>query len=186
MLNLKQVTKYSEAEVELLKRLFGGETPLYEALRNKLYQYPLREELKSLLKFSSDELKLLRKVFLPENYPETPLGWVLNMYQGLKKIEEYSISGAALHINAHDLLIQYLEQQFKEIETGKVGTIVLSELPKFNGELTEEDRVVKVIAFNRICEYIENRLIEIKANANPAPELTEAQKKEKAQKDSTR
>lgn len=175
MLDTKQIDKYSNGELELIKKIFGGDSPNLITLRNILYQYKNTE----VLELSEDEVKLLKKILLPENSPETPLNWILNMYQGLKEIRNFSPEGALIHIEANDILVDYIKQQFNEVVHGVQGHILLEELPLENGSLKDNDRFIRMLAYHNICSYIESRIAEIKSKANPPFELTPEEQKKK-------
>ncbi len=183
----KQIDKYSEGEIELLEKMFGGDNPTLYVLRNALYQYELTKDERALLDFNPDEQKLLVKIFLPKNSPETPIGWTLNMYQSLTEIKNYAPEGAFIHIKANDILITYIAERLNEIlAKGEVkNKIVLEGLPLEHEPYDKEERFINMLAYHNICAYISGRILEIKARANLPVEPTEAEKKAKAQKDST-
>lgn len=185
---LEQTDKYSDGEKELLYKLFGGENITLFILRKHLYQFELSKEERKLLQFNQDGLRLLKKIFLPENAPDTPIGWTLNMYQSLKPISGYSLDGALVHIKANDLLIDYITERYKALFPNPIkdNELILESLPLENGALEEEDRFIRMLAYHNICAYIEGRIIEIKSRSNPVPELTPEQLKEKQAKDSTK
>jgi hypothetical protein len=72
-----------------------------------------------------------------------------------------------------------------EIETRQKGTMVLASLPDKKGADQEEIRYVNILAYHNIGAYIEGRINELKVLANPAPELSEEEKKKKEEMDST-
>lgn len=187
MLDPKQTTKFSKGETELLSKLFGGDNPVLYILRNALYQFELTTSDRKLLEFSEDGKKLLKKILLPENSPDTPIGWTLNMYQNLKPIKDYSPEGALIHIKANDILIDYITQRLNWIFGEETKTnIMLEDLPKEKGSLEPEQRFIDMLAYHNICAYVEGRIIEIRANANPQEELTPEQQKEKNRKNSNK
>ena len=187
MFDPQQLDKYSKGELELIAKLFGGDSPTLYVLRNALHQYSLTTAERKLLEFSEDGKALLKKILLPENSPDTPFGWTLNMYQCLKPISNFSPEGAEIHIKANDILIAYIKQRLDWI-IGEETTskVVLEELPLEKGSLNPEERFINMLAYHQICDYINGRVAEIKGRANPQVELTPEQQKEKLAKDSNR
>lgn len=187
MFDQKQTDKYSKGEIELIVKRFGGDNPTLYVLRNALYQFPLTVAERKMLEFSDDEKRLLKKILLPQNSPEHPLGWTLNMYQSLKEIRGFSGEGALIHIKANDILIEYIKQRLNWI-LGEETTskIIFEELPLEKGSLDPEQRFIDMLAYHNICSYVEGRILEIKGRANPEPELTEEEKRKKAKQNSNR
>lgn len=186
-----QTNRFSKGDIFLFKKTFGGEdSPVLYALRNLLWQFELTAEDRKHLDFKGDVLELLKKSILPTNNSDVPISPVSNqqnVWMNLAYVKDFSPQGANYHFQAHDILMQYLKQQFHQLVTGtepKSRKIVLEDLPTETGGL-EETRFVNMMAYHKICQYLTGRINEIQTFANYPEEETEEQKKTKEKKNST-
>lgn len=65
--------------------------------------------MKALFSENDQALKLLRKIFLPELSPDTPIGQNIDLWMTVK-IDEMSASDAIINIKARNTLITHLDQ----------------------------------------------------------------------------
>ena len=185
MYDQKQTTRFSAGEIELIKLTFGGDGRVLNALRTLLWQEEVED--KSLLEFSPEVLTLLKKVLLPTPSMDIPLFQNLSLYQGLSVIRDMNPLVADLHIQANDILIQYLKQQFNELVTGDAGEgVILSRLPTSStGSDQKEGRFVNILAYHNIGGYIEGRIHQLQSLSKPTVALTRQQQREKDRQNST-
>jgi hypothetical protein len=172
-----QVGRYSKAEFEVLKKEFGGDDTLLYKIRNVLLQFsaeavPMSEELSQIVK----------KAVLPELDPDIPLTQQVEGYVGLNPIQELMVNPgvAGLHIQAKDLQLAYLKQQFEVLHGATFeNPITLTQL-RAPGEKSEETRFVEMLAFLKIVPFVDNRLNELKTLAGLKEETEEERKKRDA------
>src|SRR3990167_7995032 len=113
-----QKIRYSEAEKALIQITFKDDLPLY-ALRNLFWQLPLTETEKVSLRFEANQLKLIKKVMLPDIERDVPLGQQVDCTADplLHQLNVMNPALAMIMMDANDLRIEYLEQQFKKLVT---------------------------------------------------------------------
>lgn len=73
------------------------------------------ELIKSTYAGNEELLMLLRKVFLPELDPATPLGQNLDLWMTLK-VEDLSPEEAIINLKARNTVIQHIEQQLLSLK----------------------------------------------------------------------
>lgn len=185
-----QLIRYSEAEKAVIKKTFKDDLTLY-ALRNHFWQLELSAGEKELLDFKEDQLLIIKKVMLPDIERNVPLGQQVDETNDplLEQIALMSPASALTVIDANELRVQYLRQQFQKVVTGhlelKQEDISLKDLKSKKGVDQDEIRHVNMLAYKSIKNYIDGRIFELKHFANPPEELTPEQQKEKQKKDST-
>jgi len=180
-MDANQITRFSKGEMELIRNTFGGdgEQILYQ-IRNVFMQFESEPP-----KLHKDVLAVLKKMILPELDIDVPLGQQADNYISLSNINQIPPDVAFLHIKAKDIVVNYLKQQFAELESGKLGTIILEDLKKPEGK-TDEERFTSMMAFTFLVNaYIDSCLLNLKTLANQT-EKTEEQLKEEAKANSTK
>ncbi len=183
-----QAMRYSEAEKDLIKRTFQDDVVLF-ALRNLFWQLDLTELEKKVLNFKPDQLALIKKVMIPDIEREIPLNQQVDETVDplLEQLHMMNPALAVIMMDANDLRIQYLRQQYDILESKHFSDtpLVLKDLKKKIG-VDDEHRHINMLAYKSIRGYIDGRINEFKHFANPPEELTPEQQKEKAKKDSSR
>ena len=170
-----QKMRYSKKELEMLKVMFKNNEENLYALRNHFWQFESK-----LPQFTNEQMVLLKKIFLPDNTPDVPIFQQVSMYQSLYKIREMSPMHGILFIQANDILIRYMDQQFARLTNNDVEElIILERLPdEGKGSDQEELRFVNILAYHNIGAYIEGRIQEIKTIVEqPEPESIEEKQK---------
>lgn len=178
-----QKMRYSKKELEMLKVMFKNNEENLYALRNHFWQFESK-----LPQFTDEQMVLLKKIFLPDNTPDVPIFQQVSMYQSLYKIREMSPMQGVLFIQANDILIRYMDQQFARLANNDVEElIILERLPdEGKGSDQEELRFVNILAYHNIGAYIEGRIQEIKTIIEqPEPESVE-EKQKKLEKNSSK
>ena len=74
------------------------------------------QTIKSLFADNEEGLKVMRKIFLPELDPATPLGQNLDLWMTVK-IEDMSPEQAVINIKARNTLITHIEQQLLQLRS---------------------------------------------------------------------
>jgi hypothetical protein len=72
--------------------------------------------LKSVFKGNEELLRLMRKLFLPELDPYTPLGQNIDLWMTVK-IDEMTPEQALINLKARNMLIQHLDMQLLMIKS---------------------------------------------------------------------
>lgn len=183
-----QKMRYSEAEKAIIKKTFKDQNDLrLYALRNLFWQLELTEEEKQLLDFDAEQLKIIKKVMLPDIEKDVPLGQQVDFTNDplLFQINQMNPAIALIMADANDLRIRYLEQQFYKLINWSEDTIILKELRKPMSIEQDSIRHINLLAYKSIKDYIDGRIYEFKVIANPPEELTPEQRKEKEKKNST-
>jgi len=153
-----QQMRYSIAELSLIKNTFAENTDLLKSLRKHFLQLSLTEnEANQLHNFNPEILKLLRRFFLPTLEGDEPLSQIIDLWMTINlqdKVEETALP----HIQAREMVINYLEQQLELLE----DKVLIVEAIKFNHFiLAKKDIFSKLIARNTIIQHVEQQLIQI-------------------------
>lgn len=183
-----QQIRYSEAEKSLIKRTFEDEKVLF-ALRNHFWQIGTDAE-KALLSFSPEQLVIIKKVMLPDIEREVPLGQQVDYTHDplLNTLAQIPPQLACILMDANDLRLDYLTQQFNQLVNGnfELGEIQLKVMKGKLGTDQDEQRHINMLAYKSIKDYIDGRIFEFQYFANPPKEKTEEEKKEIAEKNSSK
>lgn len=185
-----QIIRYSEAEKAIIQKTFKEDEVLY-ALRNFFWQLELTDIEKTLLKFEEDSLKIIKKVMLPDIERDVPLGQQADetLDPLLQQLNLMNPALAVIMIDANDLRVKYLTQQFNKIINGKLdieeGDIILKDLKKPMSVDQDEIRHINMLAYKSTREYIDGRINEFKYFANPPKPETDEEKKKREIADSS-
>lgn len=68
------------------------------------------ETIRATFKDNEDLLKLMRKIFLPEQDPTVPLGQSIDLWMTIK-VDEMTTEQALINLKARNSLIMHIEQQ---------------------------------------------------------------------------
>lgn len=181
--------RYSEEDKELIRKVFKNQEVII-SLRKLFWQLPLTEVDKKMLEFNADTLRLIKKIVLPDIEADVPISSQTDVVSDplLDNLSHMNPALACIMMDANDIRVAYLEQQFSKLINGfdAEDTIILKDLRKKLSVEQDEIRHINMLAYKAICKDMDRLPYTLYTHANPAPELTEAQKKEKAQKDSTR
>lgn len=114
----QQVMRFTDAELSLIKNTFAENDELLRAMRKVFLQMPLDVIDRDLLSvFKSKELlAVVRKAWLPELDPEAPFHQLIDLLMTVD-IKEKTPEEAMPHIMARQLVVDYLNQQCKVLET---------------------------------------------------------------------
>ena len=185
MTDQKQTSRFSKAEMEIIKNTFQNEGLIY-AIRNVFYQFPLSDNDQSQLKnLPATGLAIIKKIFLLNISPDAPLTFQVDSYFPLIAIQQMNPAMAILHIESKDLQVEYLQQRYDELYGNELSgkKIILTDL-KEKVNKNEQTRYIEMLAYLHLCSTIDDRLNTLKIKAN-AKEETEEEKKARQAKDST-
>lgn len=180
----QKLSRHSEKDIDVLKKLFGKNLARFNALRNLLYQFKLSEAERSLLDLKPQEYAVLKQFFLPVKIKDAPLWKQTDMWTPLLKIREWSPDISELHILAQNTLIDYIKQQFTELITGTEGTEIIFDELSTKGVGTE--RFINMLAYQGIGAYIEGFCEDLWNRSNPPKEKTKEEIAEQFAKDSNK
>lgn len=188
----KQVMRYGESELALIKGMFKGNDPLVIALRKVFLQMPLNaldtEIIINTFKGRKENLTVIRKCFYPELEPEAPLNQLIDLWMTID-VRDKTIEELKNVFDSRELLIDLIEQQLEGLE--KVANseelnykIELSNLVSKKGKSTE-DFYRDIMARNTMITHTETRLSEMSILANTEIP-TDEEIKERKEKDSSK
>lgn len=180
-----QISRYSKAELQVLKSAFtGNEELLYEVrdvmlgFRNKLSN-PLRPEL----------LEVLRKFLLPEISADVPLGRQSDLYPALDYLKNFPSDAVLTHLQGRELAQDFLKERFGVLEGKKSDWKVTDFLDRDKGT---DERHKNFLAYAFLVQgsqpgerHIESRIYEIEALCLQKEE-TEEEKKKRLEKGSNK
>lgn len=173
-----QIYIFNTQELELIKNTFAENDILIYTIRKVFLQFPLTEPEKNLIKMSCtpDVISVLRKRILPEIAPVFPLGQLPSILTTLTdNLKVLTPQEMQPHLEAKQLEIKYLEQQFKVLEGGSEETIKLTHIGTLEGKDPYE-QFVHMQAYLFLLGYIDPMLIMIKTIAGSKEESTQKQK----------
>jgi hypothetical protein len=181
-----QLDRFTDDEVELMKKVFKNNDMLLKAIRKHFLQLPMNAVdlsiLQTNIKNKKDLLKLLRKVFIPEIIGDEPLFNLLDLWMGVD-LKNKLPEDAIFYIKGNVKFIDYLEQQLQELETGKNNKKILFKDFVYNKDKIDQEAYTDLITRNTVIMHVEQKLIMLKGYAE-RPEETEEELKKRQQKDS--
>lgn len=182
-----QVLRYSKDEIELLKLFLNNGPNVLIALRNHFLQLPLSPEEAEYFKIMSEDVEyLLRKGILPTLVVDVPLGQEATGYNLLGEKFKNLVNPEAtiIDVEANDIVIDYLNQQFALLREDKTPDLLLHELPLRAMAMSDRERLTRVIAYNNILSAVEFRIYLLKGLVEEDKE-TEEEKKKREELNST-
>lgn len=188
----KQVMRYGEAELALIKGMFKDNNALVIALRKVFLQMPLNvldtEIIINTFKGRKENLTVIRKCFYPELEPEAPLSQLIDLWMTID-VRDKSMEELKNVFDSRELLIDLIEQQLEGLE--KVANskelnyeITMANLVAKKGKTTE-DFYRDIMTRNTMISHTETRLSEMSILANTEIP-TDEEIKERKEKDSTK
>jgi hypothetical protein len=160
-----------------MKNTFAENEDLLFIIRKFLLQFDLSNEEAKILKGSLTEnlYNLLYKTFLPSIDPDAPIFQLTDMVMGLNiEMKSKGIDEMIPQIEAKQLEIEYLEQQFDELKTEKrkKNRIDLQLMASIKGKKPEE-AYRDITARNYLLSYIDSNIQQIKFLAGKKEETIE-------------
>ena len=178
---------YTKEEVEEIRSTFGSEQGVntLTTFRNFLWQAPLSDREREVLKlFSSPHwIDMHKRMYFPELDFKKPLGQVRDFWSYLSTQERDS-DKAYIEMDARQIVIDYMTQRFKALETGleNENDVQLKDLIPKKGD---RQGLVNIAARNMIMSNTDGSAKQMLQLANQKEE-TEAEIKERMKKDSTK
>lgn len=181
MAETKKVTqpmRYSDEELSLIKNTFCENDELLRALRKVIFQGVLNdEEMKIIRSFNvqPEAVKVLRKTILPEIDLDAPFFQMVDLYVNIDT-KESSIEKAYPMAVARDMVVDYLDQQFKVlIGEEEKPTIIFSKLHSPKGKDIEA-AFTELAARNTLLQHVDFQLLQLKTLAGQKEETIEQTK----------
>lgn len=191
MVEKKQQTRFSDADLSLVKNTFAENDILLKAIAKVFMQLPLDVVDKDALNvFKNNEqlYYLVSKVFLPKLNDGSPLYAMLDLWMTID-LEGKFITDMKSIAGARKLLINLLEQQLQVLKTyvkdGKADEVILLDsLLEIDG-LSSEEIYVNWIARNTLINHTKQQLAQLDILAGQKDETLE-QLKERMKKNSNK
>lgn len=184
-MDTNQRRRTSGAEEALVKQFLESREDAPLVLRNHFLQFELTEDEREFLNgINSDLIPVLVKLISPVLDREIPLGQQASKYSGLI-IEQMNPDVGNIHLQATDIINAYLNQRIDALKGDREDEgIILKDLPEpiENGE--EFERVINVIAHNRIIPTVEDRIISL-VDLVQEPEETDEERADRLKADSS-
>lgn len=181
MRDKNQVFIFNDAELSLIKTVFGDNEALLYTVRKVLLQFPLTDAERNLIKLSitPEVWAVLKKRILPDIGEEFPLTQLADIRTTLtEQLKVKTAEEMRLLFAAKQLEIDYLEQQFaalKDIEAAQPSKeVVLKDMARITGD----DRMdyINMHAYLFLLGYIDPMLNFIRAIAGEKKETLDEQK----------
>lgn len=191
----KQILRYTDEELSLIKSLFAENEELLKALRKVFLQMPLNvietTMVASYFGGNKKALALISKTFKPELDPEAPFHQLIDLWMSID-VKDKSFDDLVSTFKARQLLIDLLEQQLRELDgianksgfgPRKIELSSLTVLPKVNAEYS--NFYPNLIARNTLINHVEIQLTQLLNLAGRKDETSEDTIK-RLQQDSTK
>ena len=158
--------RYSTEELSLLKATFAERDDLLKAIRKVFLQMELTEQEDVMIRgaMKDNVVDLLRRFFLPELEGDDAVGNGVDLWMTIK-IDDKEPEQAKPHMDARELLINYMEQQSEELSGSARGEIVFKNLIRKG--------FVSLVARNTIIMHVQQQLMQIKLLAGTKEETPE-------------
>jgi hypothetical protein len=176
--NKKQVMRFTDLELDIIKKSFVDNDQLLIAIRKVFLQLDLTTAEKQLIKSLQEKPELLaviRKAFLPEIDGDAPFQQVVDLFMTLK-LEDKTPTEAFPHIQAREKLIQYLHEQLRFLEEGAKPKHSFNQMSVL-GDKVDEDIYIDLICRNTVIGHTEQQLMQFVVLAGQSDETVEQTKK---------
>lgn len=184
----KQVLRYSDSELKIIKDVFADNLELLQAIRKVFLQIPLDAIDQSLLSTvkSPAILSVIRKAYLPEIDAKAPLHQIIDLWMTVE-IKGKEPKSAYLEMVAREKLISYLDQQLRYLEGTQDDNfeIVFSDLVKVLPKTKADEMYANIIVRNTVIQHSEMQLAMFEVLAGQKNESVEETKK-RLEKNSTK
>lgn len=187
----KQVFRFDDVELSLMKNTFAENDELLKAIRKVFLQTELSavdKSLLSILKGNDQLIKLINKTFNPQIDPDAPFHQLVDLWMTID-LKDKPISELLPVFNARKLLINLIEQGLENIElvannSAQTIDVKLSNLVSLKGKSAEEF-YAELTARNSLISHVEAQLGQISILAGQKDESVE-KTKEKLLKNSNK
>lgn len=183
----KQTKRYTDNELDLVKRTFKGNDDLLKAIRKVFLQLPLTPVEQTMiisgLKDKPEVVAILRKTFLPTIDGDAPFNQVVDLWMTID-VKDKSPELALPHVMAREKLIKYLDQQLNFLGGNDECNLKLADMTNFEGK--NADEIYSNLLFrNTLIYHVEQQLTQIEVLSNQIDETSEQTAKRLA-KDSSK
>lgn len=177
---MNQISRFTDAELELMEKLFKNNFPLLKAIRNFILQLKLTAPEQALLvvnvKKKPEVLRILRQKLLPDISADVPFGMLSDLYI-LIDVKNMTTDFAYVQMRAIKIWSMYMEQQLSLLEDKKPKTdIKLNDLENFDN-LSEQEAHIQIVARSYIISSTEQMLGSMAGVQFKKPETPEEREK---------
>lgn len=179
----KQVMRYTDEEINLIKQTFADNDELHRAIFNTFLQLPLSAVEQSILipiKNHPQVLGILQKAFLPTITDENvPLAQTIDLWMTID-VKDKTPEDGLNAIKAREKLIDYLKQQLGVLSGKKAEPIKLADCIKIKGKKADEV-YQDILMRNTLIYHVQQQLMHLGNLAVMKEETPEESKKRLAQ-----
>lgn len=156
----KQTMRFTDAELELIKRIFAENDTLITQLRKKFLQFPLsaadKENIAKTFPMGSEAWAVLFKLFNPKLDPEAPLYQLTDMWLNVE-IKDRDTEMSIPYIIARDKLVKYFDTLEAKFQDDDCYAFAITDLLSFDGK---SDRLIHadILTRNAIVSHTEAHL----------------------------
>ena len=154
----KQFMRYTEEELNLIKKTFCDNDELLKIVRKVMLQMPLSTLEEKIRKdtFNPEMMAVMRKSFLPELDGEAPLNQVVDLWLTVQLADKLPEQALPI-IQARKIVIDYIGQQLAVLSGASedICFIRLKELVSLGNAF---DVYTNLLARNTIIQHVENQL----------------------------
>ena len=176
----KQILRYNDAEMALLKNTFSDNDLLLKAIQNLFLQLPLNAVQMATLQTNckGEMLKILRKTFLPELTDDVPFQEVWDMWLGID-MKNKMFDEVVMLVKANQKFLNYFEQQLEVLEKGNFNKEQKIKFGDFTDNKNKLDNQIyeDIFARNTIFASLQGRLGQLVALAGLKDETPEEREK---------
>lgn len=174
MRDKKQLMRFNEAELGLMKGLFADNDELVYAIRKVMLQLDLNMGEQAVINGLTEEgFNLIKKLFLPEMDGDSPITQLADLRIGLD-IKSLSPDGAWPMIKAKEIEIDYIKQQLEVLRGRGEVKIKLSDLGDLSGLKTQREQIyIKFTAWNFLVSFVDGMINQLKILSGMKTETVE-------------
>ena len=179
----KTLFKFSESELELIKKTFNGNDELLKTIKKAMLQIELTEQEDTarmkIFKGNSELIRVLRKFFIPTlNDKNTDIHSMSDLWVSFNKeinFRDRRIEDALPLLNGVDIVLKYLDQQIRYVcGNNKVeNKIDFNKLTEIKCGKATKENYINIFARDMIFRRVENVIMAIWSTAQVKEETAE-------------
>lgn len=174
----QQKIRFNDNELLVIKNTFADNEDLLKLIRKIVLQIPLTAFEKTIWvntftgESKSGLIQVIRKCFLPELEGDAPLNQVIDLWMTVP-IGDKLVEMAIPHLQARNIVINYMEQQMKVLAGDKEPVeIIFNDLINMSA-ISDKELYARVIARNTIIQHTEQQLVQLQLLAGQKSETPE-------------
>jgi hypothetical protein len=162
----KQSFRYSDEEMDIIKRTFAENEDLLKSMRKVILQMPLDAKDLSALQVNlignKSAMGVVRKTFVPELDGNAPLGQQIDLFLTIG-LKDMMPDVAAIHLESIKKWRDYLDQQLNVMESGEYGKTQAIKFKDFEefGKKLNTDIYIDMLARNTIVNSTDQQLMQL-------------------------